>query len=611
MDFFSLYFTLDDNESPKGRINIMTYTPPVDEMLWCLKHNAGLADIQKLEGCEEASDELINDIFDQSAKLARDVIAPLNFVGDQEGAVLNDDHSVKTATGFKEAYAQYCESGWNTLPFPEDFGGMHLPWVLSMAINEMWQSSNLSFGLCPLLNQGAVDAIEAYASDALKETYLPHMVAGDWTGTMNLTEPQAGSDLAAVKTKAEPVNGGEHYLLTGQKIFITFGEHDMAENIIHLVLARTPDAPEGVKGISLFLVPKFLVNDDGSLGERNDVKCVGLEHKLGIHGSPTCTMQYGDQGGAIGYLIGEENQGLPYMFKMMNNARLHVGLQGVSVAERAYQKAFEFANDRKQGRSFKGVNNAPIAHHADVQRMLWTMKTLTQAGRGLCYLAAAQMDMMARGGGDEIKQSASDLCALLTPIVKSWCTDMGNEVASLGVQVHGGMGFVEETGAAQYFRDARILPIYEGTNGIQAKDLVFRKILKEQAPALRPIMDSVLDLAEKIKSENEPLSSCLVQGVNLISRGVAYILERADNKDLNACEVASTSLLNLMAVVLGGYMIARSYYATLNDETVSAEFKQEKQNCANFYMTQIFPRSESYYRAVVTAGVLNDVIDSL
>ena len=589
----------------------MTYTPPVEEMLWCLKQNAGLSEIQKLEGCEEVSDDLITDIFDQSSKLARDVIAPLNKVGDDEGAILNDDHSVKTASGFKEAYAQYCESGWNTLPFPEAFGGMHLPWVLSMAINEMWQSSNLSFGLCPLLNQGAVDAVEAYASDALKETYLPHMVSGEWTGTMNLTEPQAGSDLAAVKTKADPINGEGHYLISGQKIYITFGEHDMAENIIHLVLARTPNAPEGVKGISLFLVPKFLVNEDGSLGARNDVKCVGLEHKLGIHGSPTCTMQYGDEKGAIGYLIGEENQGLPYMFKMMNNARLHVGLQGVAVAERAYQQAYSFADERKQGRSFKGTENAPISHHADVQRMLWTMKTLTQAGRGLCYLSAAQMDVMARGANDEVKQTASDLCALLTPIVKSWCTDIGNEVASLGVQIHGGMGFIEETGVAQYFRDARILPIYEGTNGIQAKDLVFRKILKEQAPALRPLMDSVLDLAEKIKPHNEAFSSYLIQGVNLISRSIAYILERAEHKDLNACEVASSSVLNLMAVVLGGYMITRSYYASIEDGSLSKEFKDEKKHSANFYMTQIFPRSESHYRAVITSGVLNDVIDAI
>ncbi len=589
----------------------MSYTPPVEEILWSLKHNAGLGDVQKLQGCEEVSDELIGDIFEQASKLSRDVIAPLNEVGDKEGAVLGGDGSVKTATGFAQAYAQYCESGWNSLPFPEAFGGAHLPWVVSMAVNEMWQGANLSFGLCPLLNQGAVDAIEAYASQDLKETYLPQMVSGAWTGTMNLTEPQAGSDLAAVKTKAEPVNGGEHYLISGQKIYITYGEHDMAENIIHLVLARTPDAPEGVKGISLFLVPKFLVENDGSLGKRNDVKCVGLEHKLGIHASPTCTMQYGDDEGAVGYLIGEENQGISYMFKMMNNARLHVGVQGVGVAERAYQKAYEFSLERKQGRSFKGNEAAPIAHHADVQRMLWTMKTLTQAGRGLCYLAAAQMDFMQRSVDESEKQSASDLCALLTPIVKSWCTDIGNEVASLCVQVHGGMGFVEETGAAQLLRDARILPIYEGTNGIQAKDLVFRKILKDQAPALRPVMDKILTLAEEIKTDNEVFSNCLVQGVNLVSRSIAYILDRAEKNDAYACEVAAHSLLNLMGVVLGGYMMVLSYRASLDDDSVSQDFKNDKKYAAQFYMTQIFPRSEASYRAVITSGVLNEFIDAL
>ena len=570
------------------------YNAPLEDMMFSLKTVTNWQGLQALPGHEEFGDDLAGAVLDEAANLARDVLAPLNKVGDEQGASLNDGE-VKTAEGFREAYAQYRDAGWNSLPFPEEFGGQNLPWTLSMAVNEMWQASNMSFGLCPLLNQGAVDAIEAYASQDLQAQYLPKMVSGEWTGTMNLTEPQAGSDLGHVKTKAEKSKDGDHYLITGQKIYITYGEHDMADNIIHLVLARLPDAPEGVKGISLFIVPKFLVNDDGSLGARNDLECVGLEHKLGIHASPTCTMQFGDNEGAVGYLVGEENQGLVYMFKMMNNARLHVGLQGVAIAERAYQHALSYANERKQGTTVKGEAYAPIKAHPDVIRMLMTMKALTEAGRALTYFAGSQMDFMVDSGDNETSKRALDLCDLLTPIVKAWGTDVGNQVASLGVQVHGGMGFVEETGAAQYMRDARILPIYEGTNGIQAKDLVFRKILKQEAPALKPFCDEIKAFADSLEGDLGALGDILGKQADKVVQAVYHLVEQAKQGDLASVEAASYPLLCFMGYVFGGYFVLKKAAHAQDDDALSHDFKKAKMDVAIFYWKQIAPYAEAEF----------------
>ena len=587
-----------------------SYNAPLKDMSLALKHTGTWDVIKGLPGCEEVGDDLLGAILEEASKLARDVLSPLNHSGDVDGTKRADDGSVTTAKGFKEAYAQYRDAGWNSVPFPTEFGGQGLPWPLSMAINEMWQSSNMSFGLCPLLNQGAVDAIEAYASHNLQETYLPKMVSGEWTGTMNLTEPQAGSDLAQVKTKAAKQDDGT-YKVSGQKIYITYGEHDMADNIIHLVLARTPDAPEGVKGISLFIVPKFLVKEDGSLGERNDVTCVGLEHKIGIHASPTCTMQYGDKGGAIGYLVGEENQGLMYMFKMMNNARLHVGLQGVSIAQMAYQKALDYAHDRPQGTDFNGLDKAPIVNHPDVQRMLLTMRALTEAGRVLTYFAGAQMDIMVRSEDKEAVSEAVAICNLLTPIVKGFGTDIGNEVASIGVQVHGGMGFIEETGAGQYFRDARILPIYEGTNGIQAKDLVFRKILKEQAPALRPMVEGMLRLAEKVKGDEQDIARALTHGADVISKSVDWIVKRAQNDKYRECEAAAYPLMSIMGYVFSHYLMVKSYIHAKENGFEDGSYLDQKIEIIRFFAKHIHPRIDGLEQTLMASDGLSETAQQL
>ena len=453
-----------------------SYNPPINDMQVLLHEVLGFTH-------EDLDAETTQAILEEAAKLASNILAPLNAVGDSQGCTLDADGRVKTAQGFSEAYKTYCEGGWNAIPFDADYGGQAMPWALGFCVQEMWQGANMSFGLCPLLNQGAVEAITVHGSQAQKDYYLPKLISGEWTGTMNLTEGQAGSDLGLLRTKAEKQADGS-YRITGQKIFITYGDHDMAENIIHLVLARTTDAPEDVKGISLFIVPKILEG-----GQANTLRCIGLEHKLGIHGSPTCTMDFD---GATGYLIGQENQGLKYMFTMMNNARLSVGLQGVAIAERAYQHALWYAKDRVQGKSFDTGARVSINQHPDVQRMLMTMQAKALAGRGMAYSAAMALD--AAVSGDENAQARVNL---LTPIVKGWCTDMAVEVASTGVQVFGGMGFIEETGAAQFYRDARILPIYEGTNGIQAMDLAFRKVAFDGGVAAFAYLEEIKDCAPR------------------------------------------------------------------------------------------------------------------
>lgn len=484
------------------------YRAPVDEIAHTLKSVAGLRKALETGRFGDLGEDLVDAILAEAGRFSSDEIAPLNEIGDKHGAVLKDG-AVTTPPGWKDLYHNWIAGGWNGLTGPEEFGGQGLPMLLSVAALEMWNSGSLAFGIGPTLTMGAVEALEKHASDDLKAKYLEKLVTGEWMGTMNLTEPQAGSDLNALKARAEP-NGDGTYRIYGQKIFITYGEHDFTDNIVHLVLARLPDAPAGTRGISLFLVPKFFVGDDGSLGERNDVFCSGLEHKLGIHASPTCTMIYGDgrfgdTPGAIGWLIGEENKGLACMFTMMNNARLAVGMQGVAIAETAYQKALAYAKDRTQGRApgHKGEGMSPIIEHPDVARMLMTMKALTQGARAICYSCAEALDMARVSEGEEAK-AWSERAGLITPIAKAFATDIGLEVASLGVQVHGGMGFIEETGAARLLRDARIAPIYEGTNGIQAIDLVMRKLpLSGGATVAAFIADFKAD-ADAARASNAP-----------------------------------------------------------------------------------------------------------
>src|SRR3954468_22085908 len=481
------------------------YQAPLKDMQFVLKHVVGLDQVNTLPGWDEITEDVVDAILEEAAKLAGEVLSPLNATGDREGAKWSDG-AVKTPKGFKEAYWQYVNAGWGNIMSPTQYGGQGLPHMLATPVEEMWGAANLPFKLCPMLTQGAIEAISHVGPDSLRKTYLPRMVSGEWTGTMNLTEPQAGSDLSLVRTKATPQPEGT-YRLKGQKIFITYGEHDYTKNIIHLVLARIEGAPEGVKGISLFAVPKFLVNADGSLGARNDVKCVSIEHKLGIHASPTAVMAYGEKDGAAGYLVGEAHRGLEYMFIMMNAARLSVGLEGVAVAERAYQRALAWSRERLQGRPIgsQGARTAPIVQHPDVKRMLLTMKATTEAARALAYWVSAMLDRARKHPDDAERRRCQAMVDLLIPVVKGWSTEMGVEVASLGIQVHGGMGFIEETGAAQHLRDARITTIYEGTTGIQANDLVGRKMGREEgrtAIALIDLMEQDATKCEKSADAN-------------------------------------------------------------------------------------------------------------
>src|SRR5580700_137251 len=455
----------------------MTYRAPINDMLLALNHGAGLQAAVKAGHYGDFDADITAAVLEEAGKFASDVLAPLNRVGDEHGIKLAAN-KVTTAPGWPDAYQRWTAAGWNAVSGPEAFGGQGLPLAINAACTEIWSASNVAFGLCPLLTLSAIEALDAHGSDELKTIYLEKLVTGEWTGTMQLTEPQAGSDVGALRTRAEKQADGT-YRIKGTKIFITYGDHDMTDNIVHFVLARLPDAPAGTRGISLFLIPKFMVNADGSLGERNDIYASGVEHKLGMHASPTCTMTMGDRGGAIGYLIGEENQGMRCMFTMMNQARLGVGLEGVGVADRAYQQALAYAQERKQGKAVgnkNGDGSDAIIVHPDIKRMLLQMRSLTAAARSICYATAVALDVATRAKDAKVRTDAAARGALLTPIAKAFSTDIGNEVTSLGVQVHGGMGFIEETGAAQYSRDARITTIYEGTNGIQAIDLVTRKL---------------------------------------------------------------------------------------------------------------------------------------
>lgn len=553
----------------------MTYVPPVNDMAFALKHSARMDEISDLAVFEDMDNDVLEAVLDEAAKLARDVWAPLNWTGDQQGAKLVDG-AVKTADGFKDAYWQYVNSGWNALPHTPEFGGQGLPWTLSMATNEMWNTANMSLSLCPLLTQAAIEAIETHGSDDQKKTYLEKLISGEWAGTMNLTEPQAGTDLAAIRSIAK--KDGDHYLLTGQKIFITFGDHEFTENIIHLVLARIDGLPEGNDGLGLFIVPKFMVNKDGSIGERNDVKPVSLEHKLGIHGSPTCTMQYGDNGGAKAFLVGREGEGLKNMFIMMNNARIGVGLQGVAICERAYQQALGYANERVQGFSLtdKGGDRVTIINHADVKRMLVTMKAYTEAARALAYSAGSALDFAHNSTGEEQRRKSKARVDLLTPLVKAWCTDLAVEVASMGVQVHGGMGFVEETGAAQHYRDARILPIYEGTNGVQSMDLIFRKVLRDGGTA-------ALAHIEEMKSLDHPV---LKEALKDLEDVTQWLLKTAA-EDLNLIAASGTTYLKLFAMTAAGALMANQMEVAKKSDT---PFHKTKVKTAAYYLEALLPQ---------------------
>ena len=583
----------------------MTYTAPVRDITFVLNNVVGLADIAKLDGYEDATPDLVEAILEESARFTADVLAPLNWAGDQQGSQWNEGEVV-TPDGWKEAYAQFIENGWNSLSFPTEFGGQGLPMTVAAAVQEMWKSANLSFGLCPSLTQGAVEAIAHHASDELQRRYLPKMVEGVWTGTMNLTEPQAGSDLAAMRTCAEP--SGDHYLIKGQKIYITYGEHDLTENIIHLVLARLPDAPEGVKGISLFIVPKFMINDDGSIGERNDVKCLSIEHKLGIRASPTCVMSYGDNQGAVGYLVGKEHYGLMYMFTMMNQARHAVGVEGYSMAERAYQQALSYARDRKQGKTLLGKDeqDQAIINHPDIRRILMTMRSTTEAMRGLGLECAAAFDLARRQDDEAVREKMQRRGELLTPLVKGWSTEMGVEMCSLGVQVHGGMGFIEETGAAQFLRDARITPIYEGTTAIQANDLIGRKTARDGGRGISELladMNTTLALLKQADHlDMKAISERFEPAITSAENATQWLLGQ---NDVTLSSATSVEFLMMQGRLAGGWMLARSALAALllkQQDGADNDYLDAKIMLARYYAERMLPLVESSETIVVVGA---------
>lgn len=589
----------------------MTYTAPLDDMLFVLDEICSAGQLSSLPGYADASRETIAAVLEQAAVFTSEVLAPLNRDGDRIGAQRTDS-GVVTPPGWKSAYQHFTDGGWNGVVFAEEWGGMGLPWVVGATIQEMLNASNMAFAVCPLLTQGAIEAILLKGSDELKRTYLPKMVSGRWTGTMNLTEPQAGSDLAAVRTKAERAAG--HYLISGQKIFITYGDHDLTDNIVHLVLARCSDAPEGVKGISLFVVPKFIPDADGNPGTANDVRCVSLEHKLGIHGSPTAVMSYGDNGGAVGYLVGEENRGLEYMFIMMNQARLSVGIQGVGIAERAYQQARAYANDRVQGRiaGDKTPGQKPIAWHPDVHRMLINMRARIEAMRCLAYTAAHSLDLSLAAESTELRAHHQARLDFLIPIVKAWCTETGCEVTSLAVQVHGGMGYIEDTGIAQSFRDARISTIYEGTTGIQANDLIGRKMLRDSGAAALVLLGEVRAMEKAVRGRQEPefrvIANALERGGKVLEQTGRWVLETGAKNPV-AVGAASVNILHIFGIVLGAAFLAKSALKAaerLQSGDGDADFLRAKVSVARYFAGQVMPEAAARLEAVLDteAGVL-------
>lgn len=580
----------------------MTYTPQINDLRYTLDDISGFNTLVAEGLFPELDMELVDAVLEEAGKFAADIIAPINQPGDTEGCTYDPETgNVKTASGWKETYAQWVEAGWGALPCSADFGGQGLPTTMGLAVQELWNTAANAYGIGTLLTQGAVNAIIAHGTDELKSTYLPKMVTGEWTGTMNLTEPQAGSDLAALRSKAEPQDDGS-YKITGTKIFITHGEHDLTENIIHLVLARLPDAPEGTRGISLFVVPKFLVNEDGSLGARNDVKCAGLEEKMGIHGSPTAVMKYGEEGGATGWLLGEANRGLNCMFTMMNHARLNVGMQGVAIAERAFQHALDYALERKQGRRPGTEGMVPIVEHPDVRRMLMDMKTKTAAARAICFASANALDRAEFGQTPEAREAAELQAALLTPVAKTFGTEMGVDVASTGIQVFGGMGFIEETGAAQHLRDARITPIYEGTNGIQAIDLATRKLPLENGDTVRALIDSFKEIADAVMASNDDrfgrTGYRLTAAVEELEEATDWMLDTLPD-NLDKVLASATPYSKLMGLTAGGCWLAKgALAASKRQDADSAEADGVRILEARYFAENHLPHARGYSSVV-------------
>ena len=589
------------------------YQAPLTDMKFVLRELVDLKLLAQLPGFGEMTPDVADAVLDEAAKFAGGVLSPLNRSGDLEG-VRWQDGDVLTAAGWKQAYGRFTADGWNALSCPADFGGQNLPRALSALIEEMWNGANVAFALCPMLTRGAIDALELRGTPVQRETYLPKMVSGEWTGTMNLTEPQAGSDLSAVRTRAVPTGDGR-YLLTGQKIFITYGEHDLTGNIVHMVLARVAGAPEGVKGTSLFLVPKYLVNADGSLGARNDVHCLSVEHKLGIHASPTCVLAFGQNGGAIGELIGEENRGLEYMFIMMNAARYSVGIEGVGLSERAYQTALSYARERIQGTEagIRGGARVAILRHPDVRRMLMLMRSQTEAMRALAGVVAVSLDAARLHPDAEERELHQAFADLMIPVVKGWCTENSVEIASLGIQVHGGVGFVEETGAAQFLRDARITPIYEGTTAIQANDLIGRKLARDRGQAAQTVITQMRALSKSLSAEPQlaALAPAFSSAIDALERSVAYVVETYGT-DIRAVSVGAVPMLKLLGIVAGGWQLLRSALISQQRLTAGgalpadAAFYTAKLSTARFYTDYVLSQAAGLAHCIVqgAAGAL-------
>ncbi|MFZ6708152.1 acyl-CoA dehydrogenase [Undibacterium sp. TC9W] len=589
----------------------MSYVAPVKDMLFLINELAGLAEVNALPGCEDATAETVEAVLEENAKFAGEVVAPLNWPGDQAPSYWKDGE-VFTTKGFKEAFKMFGEAGWQGVQHPQEFGGQGLPKLVATPCIEMLNAASISFALCPLLTDGAIEALLTAGSDEQKAIYLENLISGKWTGTMNLTEPQAGSDLAMVRTRAVPQGDGT-FKVFGTKIFITYGEHDMAENIVHLVLARTPDAPEGVKGISLFIVPKFLVNADGTLGARNDAHCVSIEHKLGIKASPTAVLQFGDNGGAIGTLVGEENRGLEYMFIMMNAARFGVGMQGIGVAERAYQKAVQYAKDRVQSRDLAGsAGPVAIINHPDVRRMLMSMRAQTEGARALAYVAAGISDFAHHHADAAVRKANQAKYEYLVPIVKGWSTEMSLDVTSTGVQVHGGMGFIEETGAAQHYRDAKILTIYEGTTAIQANDLVGRKTSRDGGATAKAFIADMRATEAQLTAIGSvdalAIQRQLAAGTAALEDVVDYVVTNF-KQDIKGVFAGSVLYLKLAGIVFGGWQMARAAIVAqqkMNAGEGDAAFYKAKIATARYFADHILSASQGLRSAIVdgSAGVM-------